>query len=121
MSEKPKEDKTKDAKRKKRKERKEDPDKQAKVAAALEEESSEEEGPKVTRVGYVEMKIKSWKAMYCLLIGGSLYWFKSSTVRAFEWVPLSNCLPRHLCPFLVRSRRPTPHHIRMLKPKVSSR
>jgi len=35
----------------------------------------------VSRVGYVSMKFKKkeWKAVYCLLIGGSFYYYKSST------------------------------------------
>lgn len=67
---------------------KESVDGKAKVTAVLEEESSEEEEDvKVTRVGYVEQKTKAWKAVYCVLIGGSFYWSKSSTVR----LPLGNC------------------------------
>jgi len=65
----------------KKKDKKESAEGKAKEEAVLEEESSsEEEDVKVTRVGYVEMKAKKeWKAVYCVLIGGSLYWSKSST------------------------------------------
>lgn len=62
---------------------KENPDQVKRIEAELEEESSsEEEGTaKVTRVGYVEMKIKKkeWKAVYCVVIGGSFYFYKNST------------------------------------------
>jgi len=62
---------------------KDNPDQVKKVEAELEEESSsEEEGTaKVSRVGYIEMRIKKkeWKAMYCVVIGGSFYYYKSST------------------------------------------
>jgi len=62
---------------------KENPEQVKKVEAELDEESSsEEEGTaKVSRVGYVEMRIKKkeWKAVYCLVIGGSFYYYKSST------------------------------------------
>jgi hypothetical protein len=68
-------------KERKKKDKKESVEGKAKVEAVLEDESSsEEEAVKVTRVGYVEMKSKKeWKAVYCVLIGGSLYWSKSST------------------------------------------
>lgn len=57
-------------------------DQKKKVEAMLEEESSEEEGVKVTRIGYVEMRTKAgFKAVYALLIGGSFYWMKTSSVR----------------------------------------
>jgi len=52
------------------------------VEAELEEESTEEEElTKVTRVGYISMKQKKkdWKAFYCLIIGGSFYYYKNST------------------------------------------
>jgi hypothetical protein len=70
-------------KERRKKEKKESVEGKAKVEAVLEDESSsEEEAVKITRVGYVEMKSKKeWKAVYCVLIGGSLYWSKSSTVR----------------------------------------
>jgi len=62
---------------------KENPEQVKKVEAELEEESSsEEEGTaKVSRVGYIEMRIKKkeWKAVYCVVIGGSFYYYKSST------------------------------------------
>jgi len=62
---------------------KENPDQVKRIEAELEEDSSsEEEGTaKVSRVGYVSMKFKKkeWKAVYCLLIGGSFYYYKSST------------------------------------------
>jgi len=62
---------------------KENPDQVKRVEAELEEESSsEEEGTaKVSRVGYISMKIKKkeWKAVYCLIIGGSFYYYKNST------------------------------------------
>jgi len=62
---------------------KENPDQVKRIEAELEEESSsEEEGTaKVTRVGYVEMKIKKkeWSAVYCVVIGGSFYFYKNST------------------------------------------
>jgi len=62
---------------------KENPEQVKRVEAELEEESSsEEEGTaKVSRVGYISMKIKKkeWKAVFCLIIGGSFYYYKSST------------------------------------------
>jgi len=62
---------------------KENPEQVKRIEAELEEEStSEEEGTaKVTRVGYISMKIKKkeWRAVYCVLIGGSFYYYKSST------------------------------------------
>jgi len=62
---------------------KENPDQVKRVEAELEEESSsEEEGTaKVSRVSYISMKIKKkeWKAVYCLIIGGSFYYYKNST------------------------------------------
>jgi len=80
-------------KKEKKKDVKESAEAKAKVETVIDEDTdSEEEGDvKVTRVGYVEMKAaKSWKAVYCVLIGGSMYWSKSSTVRissglAFEF------------------------------------
>jgi len=66
----------------KRQTSKENPDQVKKVEAELDEEtSSEEEGTaKVGRVGYIEMKQnKEWKAVYCVVIGGSFYYYKSST------------------------------------------
>jgi len=72
-------------KKEKKKDVKESAEAKAKIEATIDDDSDSEEGDiKVTRVGYVEMKAaKSWKAVYCVLIGGSLYWSKSSTVRAF--------------------------------------
>jgi len=62
---------------------KENPEQVKRIEAELEEESSsEEEGTvKVSRVGYISMKIKKkeWKAVYCVIIGGSFYYYKSST------------------------------------------
>eukprot|EP01124_Arcella_intermedia_P017838 TRINITY_DN24815_c0_g1_i1.p1 TRINITY_DN24815_c0_g1~~TRINITY_DN24815_c0_g1_i1.p1 ORF type:complete len:355 (+),score=99.62 TRINITY_DN24815_c0_g1_i1:77-1141(+) len=67
----------------KRQTNKENPEQVKKVEAELDEESSsEEEGVvKVSRVGYVEMRLKKkeWKAVYCVVIGGSFYYYKSST------------------------------------------
>lgn len=60
-------------------------DQKKKVEAVLEESSDEEVGPKVQRVGYVEMKAKGgFKAIYAVLIEGSFYWMKTSTVRHFH-------------------------------------
>jgi len=62
--------------------KKENPEQKKKVEEELEAESSdEEEDVKVTRVGYVEMKLKKkeWKAVYCVLIGGSFYYYKNSS------------------------------------------
>jgi len=58
----------------------EDPDPKKKIEAELENESSsEEEELKITRVGYVHVKQKkSWKPAYCLLIGGTFYYYKNS-------------------------------------------
>jgi len=66
----------------KRQPSKENPEQKKKVEAELEaESSSEEEEVKVSRVGYVEMRMKKkeWKAVYCVVIGGSFYYYKSST------------------------------------------
>jgi len=46
-----------------------------------EESSSEEEaGVKVTRVGYIEVQRekKKWVAMYCVLVGGSFFYYKNA-------------------------------------------
>jgi len=62
---------------------KENPEQVKKVEAELEGESSDDDegSVKVTRVGYVEMKVKKkeWKAVYCVVIGGSFYYYKNST------------------------------------------
>jgi len=59
---------------------KENPEQVKRVEAELEESTEEEELTKVTRVGYISMKQKKdWKAFYCLVIGGSFYYYKNST------------------------------------------
>jgi len=81
MSEKKEEKKLK-SETSKRQTSKENPEQKKKVEAELEaESSSEEEEVKVSRVGYVEMRLKKkeWKAVYCVVIGGSFYYYKSST------------------------------------------
>jgi len=83
MSDKKEEKKLKTEASSKRQTNKENPEQVKKVEAELDEESSsEEEGTaKVSRVGYIEMRIKKkdWKAVYCVVIGGSFYYYKSST------------------------------------------
>eukprot|EP01123_Difflugia_compressa_P009165 TRINITY_DN294_c0_g1_i6.p1 TRINITY_DN294_c0_g1~~TRINITY_DN294_c0_g1_i6.p1 ORF type:complete len:351 (-),score=91.84 TRINITY_DN294_c0_g1_i6:294-1346(-) len=61
---------------------KENAEQKKKIEQELEEESSEdEETVKVSRVGYINcrLKKKDWKAVYCVLIGGSFYYYKSSS------------------------------------------
>eukprot|EP01121_Diplochlamys_sp_Union-15-3_P000234 TRINITY_DN10234_c0_g3_i1.p1 TRINITY_DN10234_c0_g3~~TRINITY_DN10234_c0_g3_i1.p1 ORF type:complete len:116 (-),score=26.73 TRINITY_DN10234_c0_g3_i1:2-349(-) len=45
-----------------------------------EEEGQEEKTVKIARVGYFQVKIRDnkWKPHYCVLIGGSFYWYKNS-------------------------------------------
>jgi len=56
--------------------------------------SEQEKENKITRVGYIEMKklkkktgTSSWKAVHCVLVGGSFYWYKN----AKDAVPMSGC------------------------------
>jgi len=61
---------------------KENPEQVKRVEAELEESTDEEEElSKVARVGYISVKLKKkeWKAFYCLIIGGSFYYYKNST------------------------------------------
>jgi len=60
---------------------KEDPEQKKKFEIELEADSSDdEEDVKVTRVGYVEMKTKkTWRAVYCVLIGGTFYFYKNNS------------------------------------------
>jgi len=70
----------------------ENPEQKKKVQAQLEEESSEEEETKVTRVGYLTMRQskKDWKPVYVLLIGGSFYVYKNSCDSDYKlWFDLS--------------------------------
>lgn len=49
------------------------------------ESAEDDEKPgEVLYSGYVERKVSSWKAVYCVIVGGSFYWFKSPSVRASE-------------------------------------
>jgi len=65
-------EKEKDDKKKVEKEKEEE----AEVESSEEEE---DEGVKVTRVGSIEVQgKKKWTAMYCVLIGGSFYWYKNA-------------------------------------------
>jgi len=40
-------------------------------------DSSEEEEIIFTKKGYIEMKKKKWKAVYCVLFGGTFYYYKN--------------------------------------------
>jgi len=58
----------------------------------------EEEPIKIKRVGYIEMRKDSknkktkWKAVHCVLYGGSFFWYKN----AKNVDPLSNCDLKHM-------------------------
>jgi len=57
------------------------------------DDDQQEQDQKITRVGYIEMKKISkskkvtWKAVHCVLVGGSFYWYKD----AKELIPLGAC------------------------------
>jgi len=60
--------------------KKENPEQKRKIEAELDEDSSSEEGIPATRAGYIEMKgKKKWKAVYCMLVGGTLFFYTNSS------------------------------------------
>jgi len=72
-------------KEKEEKETKKEKKEPAKEEEEAEAESSEEEGVKVSRVGPLEVYLKKkWLPMYCILVGGSFYYYKSAADNDYK-------------------------------------
>ncbi len=87
-------DKKKDAADAKKEEQKANNSGRDESSSSEDEEEVVIEEIKADRVGYMELKVKDkWRAVHCVLIKGSLFYYKDAKVCTLLWIIFSSIHP----------------------------